>query len=375
MGTVIQTINNTAVRDGKYLPTLDGWRAIAIILVLFAHGSDSIFRGYGLDLRQFHYIGLFGVQIFFGLSGFLITSRLIADEQKRGSISLSSFYIRRFFRILPASLVFLFTIAILGMAGIIPVTIGRWLSSLLFFANYSTAQATWYLGHFWSLAVEEHFYFVWPLVFFLVKKTEKRQAVVVLTALMIALWRALDFKLQITGSSPAVFWGRSDIQVDNIIWGVLVALLFNDKNWRVQIELFLRHPITMPLMIMTLVVLSAAHVADWKLKFILITFKAIIIPLLILGTMINANRFMFFILETPIFKLLGRLSYSIYLWQQLFLVWDGETLQVLALVQYFPINYVLVFFCAIVSFLLVEKPMIGFGHRIANRVTSMRAIS
>jgi peptidoglycan/LPS O-acetylase OafA/YrhL len=162
MGNFVQEINNSAVRDGTYLPTLDGWRAIAILLVILAHGSDSIanaLRSIGggqLDLSHLRHIGLFGVQIFFGLSGLLITSRLIADENKHGRISLRSFYIRRAFRILPASLVFLATVGVLALAGILPVSPGRWLSTLLFFANYSTAAGTWYLGHFWSLAVEEH---------------------------------------------------------------------------------------------------------------------------------------------------------------------------------------------------------------------------
>lgn len=87
MGDFIQRINNSAVRDGAYLPTLDGWRAIAILLVIAAHGSDSIARFLqsivgAVDLSSIRHIGLFGVQIFFGLSGLLITSRLIADEKK-----------------------------------------------------------------------------------------------------------------------------------------------------------------------------------------------------------------------------------------------------------------------------------------------------
>lgn len=375
MGAVIQTINNSAVRDGKYLPTLDGWRAIAILLVLIAHGSDSIYRAYGVNLHNLHGIGLFGVQIFFGLSGLLITSRLMADERKSGRISLKSFYVRRAFRILPASLVFLVVVAALAIAGVIPVTSGRWLSTLLFFANYSPAQGSWYVGHFWSLAVEEHFYFVWPLAFLLLATVKKRLLATIAAALIIALWRAIDFKFQITGATPAAFWGRTDIQVDNIIWGVVIALLYGDPIWRPKLENYLRQSVSIPTLTIMLLIFATIQFSDWKVQFVILTVKAIVIPLLILGTMINANQILSSLLETQLFKLLGRLSYSIYLWQQLFLVWNDDTAEQIVVMQSFPVNFVLVFVCAIMSMLFVEKPMITLGHAITNRVNSIRATS
>ena len=137
MGNFLKILNNSAERDGSYLPTLDGWRAIAITLVLFEHGSDSInnvLNAVGINI-SIDSVGLLGVQIFFGLSGFLITSRLIASENKYSRISLRSFYIRRAFRILPPALVFLATIGILALLGIIPITFGRWISSLFFFSG------------------------------------------------------------------------------------------------------------------------------------------------------------------------------------------------------------------------------------------------
>jgi peptidoglycan/LPS O-acetylase OafA/YrhL len=157
-------------RQGEYLASLDGWRAVAILLVLLGHSMEDLAAwaqqmGATIDLLSLKYIGMHGVHIVFGLSGFLITSKLIADEQKHGRISLWGFYIRRTFRILPATLFFLFAVGALALAGVLDVTLGRWLSSLLFSANYSTADYSWYLGHFWSLAVEEHFYLIWPAVF------------------------------------------------------------------------------------------------------------------------------------------------------------------------------------------------------------------
>lgn len=355
------------VRDGKYLPTLDGWRAVAILIVVAAHASDSIGMAAGLDLHALHAAGLFGVQIFFGLSGFLITSRLIADERGHGRISLASFYIRRAFRIMPASLAFLAVVGLLAWAGVLPVSFGRWIGTVLFFANYSTAQESWYLGHFWSLAVEEHFYFVWPLVFLVLGAVPGRVRFALAVAIGVALWRAVDFKFAITGASPDRFWGRTDIEADAIAWGVVVALLYSGGAWRARLEALLRVPATVPALIAFLVLGLVFPAQDWKLMFLLVTLKAVAIPLLILGAMLEEG-ILFKLLETPVLRLIGRLSYSLYLWQQLFLVWAGSAVPAMEPLQHFPLNVVMAVACAGLSMVFVERPMIGLGHRITARL-------
>lgn len=373
MNNLIRETSNGAVRDGTYLPTLDGWRAIAIMLVVIAHGSDSISNalstiGIHLDFSHIKEVGLFGVQIFFGLSGLLITSRLLVSESKYGRISLRSFYIRRAFRILPAAFGFLIVVGILGLLGIIPMTLGRWLSTLFFFANYSTATSTWYLGHFWSLAVEEHFYMIWPAIFLALGVISRRIKFAITTALLLAFWRALDYKFQITGTTPAMFWGRTDIEGDNILWGVVVALLYADPIWQTRINKFLRLPAIFPSLIIFITAIVTLPSPGWKLAFILITIKAIVIPLLILGTLINVSKLLSKVLESSIFKFIGRASYSIYLWQQLFLVWNKDTIQGLSVLQSLPINIIAVFACAVFSMQYIEKPLIIIGHRIASKI-------
>jgi peptidoglycan/LPS O-acetylase OafA/YrhL len=373
MSNLINRLNIGASRDGTYLPTLDGWRAIAITLVIFAHGSDSIGNalntvGIYFDFSRIKEAGLFGVQIFFGLSGLLITSRLIASEKKYGRISLKSFYIRRAFRILPAALSFLAAVGILALSGILPISFGRWLSSLFFLANYTTATGSWYLGHFWSLAVEEHFYMIWPAVFLVLGVSNRRITVAIVIALLLAFWRALDFKFQITGATPAVFWGRTDIQGDNILWGVVVALLYGDPIWKARLNKLLMIPAVLPSLIILMIILVTLPSLGWKLAFMLLTIKAILIPLMILGTLINSSGMLSYILETPIFRLIGRLSYSIYLWQQLFLVWNESSIPSFGILQSLPFNLIAVFACATISYLYIEKPFIAIGHRIASKV-------
>ena len=361
---------------GTYLPTLDGWRALAIGLVLLAHGSESMQLVFQSDWlahsATFKKLGLLGVQLFFGLSGFLITSKLIEEENRRGQVSLRSFYIRRAFRILPASVFFLAVVGVLALNGVLDVSLGRWLSTLLFAANYTQAEHSWYLGHFWSLAVEEHFYFLWPAAFLLLKMVRRRLALVLAMAILIALWRALDFKLQISGSSPAVFWGRTDIQADGILWGVLTALLFGDAVFKKRLQQWYAHPLGWPVLLAALLLIEALPSGNWKLDFALISLKAMLIPLLILGTVVQDKRLTSRLLESAPLRLVGRLSYSLYLWQQLFLVWSDERVAGLAWVQVFPYNLIAVFVCASLSLLLIENPLIALGHRLAQRQTKLK---
>ena len=354
---------------GHYLPTLDGWRTVAIALVLFAHVSESMLQAIPVDLwvdlAGLKKVGLIGVQLFFGLSGFLITSKLLEEEARHGQISLASFYIRRSFRILPAALFFLSVVGLLSFAGLLNVSVGRWLSTLFFAANYTGSDHSWYVGHFWSLAVEEHFYFLWPTAFLLLRYSRRRMAWVIGLALLIALWRAVDFKFQITGVSAAVFWGRTDIQADGILWGVLIALLYANPMWKTRLRQLFASPLSWTLLCLLLMVLEFWPDVNWKLSFMLITVKALLMPLLILGTQMHSERWPGRILETPVFRWVGRLSYSLYLWQQLFLVWSEDRVAVLAWLQSFPVNLLAVFACASFSMLLIETPLIRLGHRLA----------
>ena len=118
------------IRSG-YLPTLDGWRAIAIAGVLLDHATSGFHRQaswYPL-LRT----GPNGVSLFFAISGFLICSRLLEEEQLFGSISLKGFYIRRACRIFPAALTYLLVVAALAIGSLILVTPLEWWSCVLFF--------------------------------------------------------------------------------------------------------------------------------------------------------------------------------------------------------------------------------------------------
>ena len=128
------------------------------------------------------------------LSGFLITRRLMEEWRAAGRIDGESFYARRAFRILPPMLVYLAVVSLLGL-GLhwIPMDLGQLAASLFFYRNYLTAPVTqaWYTGHFWSLAVEEHFYLIWPVLLWMAGLRRARWLAPAL-ALAVAVWRVAD---------------------------------------------------------------------------------------------------------------------------------------------------------------------------------------
>lgn len=164
------------VTKKEYFPALDGLRAVAVLVVLLAHGSTRLWPT-ELQYRG----GWLGVQIFFVLSGFLITSLLLKERLKTGRISLPSFWTRRALRIWP-----LYYVVLLSYAFVLPhfhkslfagmyVSVGapgweEYRASLwpffIFLQNYfaHVADVRLGLGIFWSLAIEEHFYLFWPLL-------------------------------------------------------------------------------------------------------------------------------------------------------------------------------------------------------------------
>ena len=161
-------------RSIPYQPALDGLRAIAVLMVLLFHGGVSWMGG-----------GYVGVSVFFTLSGYLITALLLAEHDRTGTIALGRFYARRTKRLLPASLICLAAVAIAGAAGAFDnvsslrrdllggvFQVANWVK---LFGTGSYADLTNAtlgrvapLEHYWSLAIEEQFYWVWPLVMLVV---------------------------------------------------------------------------------------------------------------------------------------------------------------------------------------------------------------
>jgi peptidoglycan/LPS O-acetylase OafA/YrhL len=362
-----------------YLPTLDGWRAIAIGLVLLEHGRHSISDATsGLSnefIDAFPDIGLFGVRIFFGISGFLICSRLIDEDTVRGRISLNGFYIRRFFRIFPPLMTVMLVVLGLSALGVIDVPIRQWLAGIFFAANYqkNSVGNSWYVGHLWSLAVEEHFYLLFPGLLAHVG-VARGLALAGIAAVVIALWRAIAYKIGVTDWSIdfGYFWYRTDIIADGLLWGCVVAFLYVSptRDW---LRALLRPAIWWPLCLcLVLSIQLQPLVPDWKLMMVLFSLQALVIPFLMVGTVMWADGFAGRFLESRALRWIGRLSYSIYLWQQLFIVDHSSVSAQLQALQWFPANLVATMAFATLSYFALELPMMRLGHRLARPVVAGR---
>ena len=214
----------------EYSPQLDGLRGIAILIVLVHHAGIPLING-----------GYIGVDIFFVLSGFLITALLCQEHQQAGRISLKNFYIRRVLRLLPALLLVLFIFgiyALLTKSGSNLKKAGKaifytitYLSDIAQAFGFSTMEE---LSHSWSLSMEEHFYLIFPVCLILLYKF-KLKSCYILTAINVAIlavviYRAITFQAA-DGDYTALrrFYFGFDYRFDALLTGCSLGFLI---MWR-----------------------------------------------------------------------------------------------------------------------------------------------
>ena len=340
-----------------YIPTLDGWRAIAILLVIGAHSVNALlstraFLGVALA-RCFSHISV-GVDIFFALSGYLICTILLNEYKRTGSINLRNFYLRRAFRILPPMLVYLAGLAILRITNVLPeIRVFDLMAVVFFVRNYLIGSR--YTGHFWSLAVEEHFYLFVPWMLARLKWSAAVAAALVIAAGSITI-RALEYQSTMMSDAIPIHF-RTESRLDALMYGAVLALLLHRAPIRAWFFKYFSW-------ISVLVLAGASTVAMYVFSSqpIRRSVIALVLPLFVAYTVLNPESLAGRLLELRWLRWLGRLSYSLYIWQELFLV---HVSQPLGFLQQYPWNLGASMLCAIASYYLVEKPMIRTGHRIA----------
>jgi peptidoglycan/LPS O-acetylase OafA/YrhL len=345
---------------------LDGWRALAILAVIVAH--DSLHRFGWLSTRWFADVGGDrGVNIFFALSGLLICSRLLQEERVRGVMSLKAFYIRRVCRIQPAALVYLGVIALLMLGNVLDRNNSGLLAALLMVRNFFSIDGgdhSWYTAHFWSLSVEEHFYIFLPTFLVLVRRF--RALILGLLTLAVELWRTVGVGLHFSFQSHA-FEGRTDLASGPIILSTCVAVLLTRQSFRSWCVRWIRPWVAI---VITAVIWTGTAVHNSRASHVLLT---VTFPLLIVSTMLHPRSLLGRVLETAPLRFIGRLSYSLYLWQMLFFVHHFHLKppdeKILVYIQDTPLRYAVLLAVAIASYYCIERPMISLGHRWATPVT------
>ena len=336
----------------KYIPTLDGWRAVAILTVLFGHTVFRTFRPYGWTM-----VGAHGVEIFFVLSGYLITGKLLEDD------SLLRFYTRRAFRILPVLLAYL---AVAGLLGLrfhrIPLLWSEITSSLLFVRNYLVyPTATWtgvgmFTGHLWSLSIEEQFYLLWPIVLLRIGKgILGRQAVAAIS--LFGFWSLIFVLVHVARMFHLGGWAWiPHLNYTGLIVGCALRIAFSDPRAAATIrKLFSgRSAVAVTVLLLYIVIFH---------RFITVL-DPLFCGLGVCATIVEPQAFAGRVLESALLRWIGRLSYSLYIWQQLFLGFATVFLP-FGIFSRFPVNIASTVLVSCVSYYGMEKPLMRLGHRLA----------
>jgi peptidoglycan/LPS O-acetylase OafA/YrhL len=326
-------------------------------MVLFCH--SRLPHGF---LAPYSVYGALGVDLFFALSGFIITHRLLEEHRQTGAISLRAFYRRRLFRIVPPILVFLFMISVLGLAfRVIPLDLKQIAASAFFYRNYysSPVAASWYTGHFWSLSVEEHFYLLWPGLLVLAGIRRGKWLAPTL-AVAFAAWRVLDQHYQWIGAfapnlrgSPA----RTDYRLDGLLWGCALAFLWQNTATRGWLQRWFGTTALIAAAA-TMVLVLWIHPPAYE------ALLALLFPVVLASTLARPASAISKLLSLAPLVWLGRISYSLYVWQQLFVPTRGLPLP-LGAMQIFPLNLALALAVAAASYYLVEQPPLRWARASA----------
>jgi peptidoglycan/LPS O-acetylase OafA/YrhL len=304
--------------------------------------------------------GSLGVDLFFSISGLLITHRLLEEHEKNGDISLRAFYIRRGFRIFPPAALYLMTISILSWLKIIETSWIRIAAAALFFRNYYVRPdpSDWFSGHFWSLSVEEHFYLIWPFLLLLMGIPRARKFTPWI-ALAVAGWRTLDSHLHlVSAASLRYLLIRTDYRIDGLLWGCVAALLLHQPRWRQRLQ---KVPASWPVVAIPIIVALSVYRPPQCM-----VAMAVLFPTIILSTLLHPESWIARTLEVRPMRFLGTISYGLYLWQQLFLIRDRQP--VFGVLQVFPLNIVVAIGIAWVSYRFLEEPLRQVGRLVVRKM-------
>ena len=350
----------------RYEPALDGLRGFAVLAVIGYHAQVGWLRG-----------GLVGVDVFFVLSGYLITALLIAERSKTGRIGLAAFYARRARRLLPA--LFLLLIGIAAFSAFIAYSGDRGairadaLCSLFYVQNwhliwsgrsyFTDFAAPSPARHLWSLAIEEQFYIVWPVVLILLLRVAKRRRwvlVTVMTALM-AGSVVLMAATYSSGSDPSRAYYGTDTRAHEFLVGALLAV-FLSRPRRVleRIRPFLPAAAVLASAVLVAVVTRVSALSEWLFRGGFyrggVFGIAIVTAVIVLAVTCAPTSVVHRLLSSSWLRATGRISYGLYLWHWPVLLWLTPHRTGLHGVWLLAPRVAVTFAIAIASYVFIEQP-------------------
>jgi peptidoglycan/LPS O-acetylase OafA/YrhL len=332
-------------RQSPRIPSLDGLRALSIAAVILGHLTGTVafprWVGAWTETERFDLAHL-GVRVFFVISGFLITGLLMDETRSAGRISLPRFYLRRSLRILPAYFALIMVVAALAAAGVSDAGPSDFVHALTYTMNYARHRA-WDLGHLWSLAVEEQFYLLWPAVVAGAGLPNARRVAIAVVC-VVPVIRVAEFMLW-PDWLPMIGW-TFETAADALALGCLLAL----ARETLYANAWYRRLMLSRWAALTCLVVGSLLAFRYRPGLLIgRSLSGVGIALGIdrcvrrpddrFGRLLNARPVVF----------VGTISYSLYLWQELFLNRYSPR-------SIFPFNLLLAVAVALASYYVIERP-------------------
>lgn len=292
--------------EHKRIHSLDFLRGLAVLLVLFRHLPDGNTSGAVHFLQT---IGWTGVDLFFVLSGFLISGLLFKEFERNGKLDVKRFWLRRGLKIWPSYFLTygIAMLATIAWSGDWNILVSR-IPNYFFFQNYSDPAVRW--THSWSIAIEEHFYFILPLVLIVLarRKLSELPKLAVAVCVAVLLQRVLLFLL--TNATWPNFYYPSHLRFDSLCFGVLISYLYHYQR-----ELFVRIGRWWPAFLAALPLLVLAYVFPLERSSVSYTVGFTIFYLMFGGLVMAARMYPNFGSSGPqrLLAWMGIYSYTIYL--------------------------------------------------------------
>ncbi len=332
-------MSGTIKISAKRIPSLDGLRTISIALVIVSHFLSVIGLG---DLGN---LGNLGVRVFFVISGFLITGLLVREIERSSTVDLSKFYFRRTLRIFPPYYFYLIVVLIATLVGAVSVPVPSIFLASVYLTDYIN-PLNWYLGHTWSLAVEEQFYLILPGVL-LILGIRRSKILLLLIVAIVPVLRLADFHF----SGPDPIWVTKGFHanMDALAIGCILTLfrVALHKNETYRRFLASRLVIFLPILILFF---NVQYDHPHLFLGLSVTVMNISIALCLDWSVTNHRSIFGRFLNSPPMVTLGVMSYSIYLWQQPFFNPADP-----GLLTRFPFNFIGLAVMTSVSYYLVER--------------------